>query len=113
MADAQAAMDLALADGRALLTIENRDLGSAVVERIAVDWPDVSVLPQKGQPNGLRRKRGHLRAASLVVDAKRLDVLAAATTLPAGLTRIRLAFEKGRVVVVGTASAAGRDADFK
>ena len=37
MADAEAAMALALADGRALLTIENRDLGTAVVEHVSVD----------------------------------------------------------------------------
>ena len=40
MADAEEeAMALALADGRALLTIENRDLGTALVEHVVVDWP--------------------------------------------------------------------------
>ena len=37
MADAEAATALALADDRPLLTIENRDLGPTVVERIAVN----------------------------------------------------------------------------
>jgi tetratricopeptide (TPR) repeat protein len=113
MADAQAAMALALADGRVLLTIENRDLGAAVVERVAVDWPGVSALPDSGQPNGLRKRRGQLRAASLLVDDAHLGMLAEATSLPSGLTRIRLAFEKGRLVASGSATAAGRDADFK
>jgi tetratricopeptide (TPR) repeat protein len=118
MADAEAATALALADGRPLLTIENRDLGPAVVERIAVDWPGVS-LPEgeRGEsvePNGLRRRRGRLLAASLLLDAARLRRLAEGTSLPAaGLTRIALGFEKGRVVVTGTVSAAGREADFK
>src|SRR4030095_13953329 len=63
MADADAAMALALADGRALLTIENRDLGTAIGENVTVDWPDVSVLPETGRPNGLRKRRGRLRTA--------------------------------------------------
>ena len=113
MADAHAAMALALADGRALLTIENRDLGTAIVEHVAVDWPDVSVLPESGRPNGLRKRRGRLRAANLLVDGRRLDLLADGTALPGGLTRVALTFEKGRLVVSGSVSAAGRDADFK
>jgi len=113
MADADAAMALALTDGRARLTIENRDLGPAVVEHVSVEWPGVSKLPEAGRPNGLRRRRGHLRAANLLVDGKRLDALLAGIALPEGLTRMRLAFEKGRIVVVGGVSAAGRDADFK
>ena len=48
MADAEAAMSLSLADGHVLLTIENRDLGPAVVEQISVDWPGVSTLPEEG-----------------------------------------------------------------
>ena len=113
MADADAAMALALTDGRARLTIENRDLGPAVVEHVSVEWPGVSKLPEAGRPNGLRRRRGYLRAANLLVDGKRLDALLAGIALPEGLTRMRLAFEKGRIVVVGGVSAAGRDADFK
>ena len=113
MADADAAMALALADGRALLTIENRDLGTAIVENVVVDWPGVSVLPETGRPNGLRKRRGRLRAANLLVDGGRLDLLAEGTALPGGLTRIALTFEKGRLVVSGSVSAAGRDADFK
>ncbi|HEY7374029.1 MAG TPA: hypothetical protein VIF57_17845, partial [Polyangia bacterium] len=118
MADAEAAIALALADGRVLLTIENRDLGPAVVERVAVDWPGVSRLPpgvdENGhQPNGLRRRRGRLLAANLLVDGPRLKLLTEATSLPEGLTRIALTFEKGRVVVTGGVTAAGRDADFK
>ena len=113
MADADAAMALALADGRALLTIENRDLGTTIVEHVVVDWPDVSVLPEKGRPNGLRKRRGRLRAANLLVDGTRLALLAEGTPLTGGLTRIALTFEKGRLVVSGSVSAAGRDADFK
>jgi tetratricopeptide (TPR) repeat protein len=113
MADAQAAMPLALADGRVLLTIENRDLGKAVVERVAVDWPGVSALPEAGRPNGLRARRGRLRAASLLVDSAHLGKLAETTALPEGLNRIDLAFEKGRLMVSGSVTAAGRDADFK
>src|SRR3954447_23234597 len=115
MADAEAAMALALADGRVQLTIENRDLGVAVVEHVSVDWPGVATLPadETGQPNGLRRRRGRLRAANLLVDGQRLQTLAQATALPEGLTRIRLAFEKGRLIVAGGVSAAGRTADFK
>jgi tetratricopeptide (TPR) repeat protein len=113
MADAEAAIALALADGRVQLTIENRDLGAAVVEHIAVDWPGVFTLPDAGRPNGLRRRRGRLRAANLLVDDRRLARLAEGTALPPGLTRVRVAFEKGRLVVIGSVSAAGRDADFK
>jgi tetratricopeptide (TPR) repeat protein len=115
MADAEAAMALALADGRVQLTIENRDLGVAVVEHLSVDWPGVAALPpaETGQPNGLRRRRGRLRAANLLLDGKRLQTLAQATALPEALTSIRLAFEKGRLIVAGGVSAAGRDADFK
>src|SRR5438552_5224203 len=116
MAEAEAAMAVALADGRALLTIENRDLRVAVVEHVAVDWPGVSELPEEanGHANGLRRRRGRLLAANVLIDAARLKLLAQGTSLPtAGLTRIGLAFEKGRVVVSGSLSAAGRDADFK
>jgi tetratricopeptide (TPR) repeat protein len=115
MADAEAAMALALADGRVQLTIENRDLGVAVVEHVSVDWPNVATLPRSetGQPNGLRRRRGRLRAANLLIDGKRLQMLAQATTLPEALTSIRLVFEKGRLIVAGGVSAAGRDADFK
>ena len=53
MADAEAAMALALADGRVQLTIENRDLGVAVVEHLSVDWPGVAALPsaETGQPS--------------------------------------------------------------
>ena len=108
MADA-----LALADGRVRLTIENRDLGTAVVEHIAVDWPGITTLPEPGHPNGFRRRRGQLQSANLLVDGKRLQALAVATLLPEHLTRIRLAFEKGRMIVAGGVSAAGRDADFK
>ena len=64
-------------------------------------------------PDGLRRRRGRLRAANLLVDSKRLALLAEGTSLPAGLTRIGLALEKGRIVVNGTVSGGGRDADFK
>src|SRR3954471_2674767 len=113
MADAEAAMALALADGRALLTIENRDLGTAVVEHMSVEWPGVSTLPEHGGPNGLRRRRGRLRAANLLIDGTRLALLAEATSLPADLTRVGLAFEKGRIVVNGAVSSGGRDADFK
>jgi len=113
VADAESAMGLALADGRARLTIENRDLGTAVVEHIAVEWPGVTTLPEPGHPNGLRRRRGQLLAANLLVDGKRLQALAVATPLPENLTRMRLAFEKGRMIVAGGVSAAGRDADFK
>lgn len=115
MADAEAAMALSLADGRVQLTIENRDLGVAVVEHMSVDWPGIAKLPEGegGQPNGLRRRRGHLRAANLLIDSKRLQALAHGTVLPEGLTAVRLAFEKGRIVVAGSVSAAGRDADFK
>src|SRR6185436_16823385 len=113
MADAEAAMALALADGRVLLTIENRDLGPAVIEHVSMDWPGVSTLPAEGRPNGLRRRRPRMRAANLLIDDKRLARLAEATPLPPGLTRIRMAFEKGRLIVSGAVSAAGRDADFK
>src|SRR5436190_21142412 len=100
---ADAAMALALADGRALLTIENRDLGRAIVEHVSVAWPGVSTLPE-GKPNGLRRRRGRLLAANLLVDAARLAQLAQGTALPTGLIRLRPAFEKGRIVVSGTVS---------
>src|SRR5499427_6686792 len=121
MAEAEAAMALALADGRVLLTIANRDLRVAVVEHVAVDWPGISELPQgengkeeTGHANGLRRRRGRLLAANFLIDGARLKLLAEGTSLPtAGLTRIGLSFEKGRVVVSGSVSAAGRDADFK
>jgi tetratricopeptide (TPR) repeat protein len=113
MADAEAATALALADGRALLTIENRDLGAAVVEHVSVDWPGVSTLPEPGRPNGLRRRRGRLLAANLLVDGARLAKLSGATPLPAGLSRLALALEKGRLVVAGIAAATGREADFK
>src|SRR5262249_5322834 len=58
-------------------------------------------------------RRGRLRAASLLIDVPRLRLLAEATTLPTGLSRIGLGFEKGRIVVSGSVAAAGRDAGFK
>jgi tetratricopeptide (TPR) repeat protein len=113
MADADQAMNLALAGGRVQLTIENRDLGAAVIEHISVDWPGVSTLPEAGHPNGLRRRRGRLRAANLLVDGKRLQSIAQGIALPETLTRMRLVFEKGRIVVAGAVAASGREADFK
>ena len=116
MADAEAAMALALADGRALLTIENRDLGTAVVEHV------VGGLAGRLHPARETDARtacaggaAALRAANLLVDGKRLALLAEGTSpCPPALTRIRLAFEKGRLDRQRAASrAAGRDADFK
>jgi len=107
MADADAATTLALSDGRVQLTIENRDLGAAVIEHLSVDWPGVATLPEDGRPNGLRRRRGRLRAANLLVDGKRLQSIAAGIALPETLTRMRLVFEKGRIVVAGAVAAAG------
>src|SRR4029453_16986478 len=77
MADAEAATALALADGRALLTIENRDLGAAGVANVPVGGPGLSPLPEPGPPNGLRRRRGRLLAANLLVDGARLAKLSA------------------------------------
>ena len=115
MADAEAAMDLPRGRPRAADDRKPRSghgRGGAHVGGVA----GVSTLPEGGQggrPNGLRRRRGHLRAANLLVDGTRLALLAEGTSLPTGLTRIGLAFGKGRIVVNGAVSGGGRDADFK
>jgi len=80
MADAMAAMALALVDGRAILTVAARDLGPVLVERLEVEWPGARSALAVSE---LRNRRGHLRAATLVIDRARLESQLAAATLPA------------------------------
>jgi hypothetical protein len=113
MADADAAMALALADGRALLTIENRDLGTALVEHVVVDWPGVSRCPITDARTGCASAGAGCASRTSSSTGRASTCWRKGTSLPGGLTRISLAFEKGRIVVSGGVSAAGRDADFK
>jgi tetratricopeptide (TPR) repeat protein len=117
MTDAEVAISLALADGRALLTVGPCDLGTAVVERVQVEWPEwpgLAALPADGLSHGLRRRRGRLRAASLLVEGARLDRRLAETPVAAdGISRLALTLDKGRVMVNGHVAAGGRDAEFK
>src|SRR3954464_2255862 len=104
---------LALVDGRALLTIERRDLAPEVAGRIEIEWPTITALPEAGAADGLRYRRGRLRSATLFVGGARLAERAANATLPAGaITRLDVSLEKGRISVVGRAQAGGRAAEF-
>jgi len=114
MTDADVAISLALADGRARLTVGRCDLGAAVVERVEVEWPEVSQLPADGSANGLRRRRGRLLAANMLIEGARLDERFANTPVAAdGISRVGVSLENGRIMVSGQVAAAGRDADFK
>ena len=107
-------MALALADGRALLTIENRDSGGRSSSTSRWRGPASRPCPSRDQPNGLRRRRGRLLAANLLVDAAPCWPLAQGTALPAGLTRLRPAVREGPAwSSAGTRDGGGREADFK
>src|SRR5450432_2381271 len=96
MADAAAAMALALVDGRAILTVAARDLGPVLVERLEVEWPG----PRRALAVAeLRNRRGHLRAATLVIDRTRLESQLRAAQLPLG--QLGVALEPGRLVLSG------------
>jgi tetratricopeptide (TPR) repeat protein len=96
MADAAAAMALALVDGRAILTVVARDLGPVLVERLEVEWPGTRRALAVAE---LRNRRGRLRAATLVIDRARLESQVAGAQLPAG--RLGVMLEPGRLVLSG------------
>jgi len=99
MADAMAAMALSLVDGRAILTVAARDLGPVLVERLEVEWPGARSALAVSE---LRNRRGHLRAATLVIDRARLESQLAAAKLPSG--QLGVALEPGRLVLSGRGS---------
>ena len=94
MADATAAMALALVDGRAILTVAACDLGPVLVERLEVEWPGTRRALAVAE---LRNRRGHLRAATLVVDRTRLESQLRAAKLPLG--QLGVALEPGRLLL--------------
>jgi tetratricopeptide (TPR) repeat protein len=94
MADAAAAMALALVDGRAILTVAACDLGPVLVERLEVEWPGTRRALAVAE---LRNRRGHLRAATLVVDRTRLESQLRAAKLPLG--QLAVGLEPGRLVL--------------
>ncbi len=96
MADAAAAMALALVDGRAILTVAARDLGPVLVERLEVEWPGTRRALAVDE---LRNRRGRLRAATLVIDRARLESQVAGAQLPAG--RLGVMLEPDRLVLSG------------
>jgi tetratricopeptide (TPR) repeat protein len=116
VSEAASAMTLALVDGHARLTVEGRDLGPAVLQRLEVDWPGVTDLPapREGGPvgNGIRKRRGLLRAATLFIAAEGLRGRLGGIALPPGLERLGIAFEMGRIAVSGRVAAEERAADF-
>jgi tetratricopeptide (TPR) repeat protein len=96
MADATAAMALALVEGRAILTVAACDLGPVLVERLEVEWPGTRRALAVAE---LRNRRGHLRAATLVIDRTRLEGQLRAAKLPLG--QLGVALEPGRLVLSG------------
>jgi len=99
MADATAAI-LALVDGRAILTVAARDLGPALVERLEIEWPG----PRRALAVAeLRNRRGHLRAATLVIDRARLESRLRAAKLSSShfWGQLAVALEPGRLVLSG------------
>src|SRR5450432_4553222 len=101
MADAAAAMALALVDGRAILTVAARDLGPVLVERLEVEWPGTRRALAVAE---LRNRRGRLRAATLVIDRARIESQVAAAQLQTGSLGVTL--EPGRLVVSGQSNGA-------
>jgi tetratricopeptide (TPR) repeat protein len=101
MADAPAAMALALVDGRAILTVAARDLGPVLVERLEVEWPGTRRALAVAE---LRNRRGRLRAATLVIDRARIESQVAAAQLQTGSLGVTL--EPGRLVVSGQSNGA-------
>ena len=62
--------------------------------------------------NGLRKRRGLLRAASLFVAGDRLRGRLEAASLPAGIERLGIALESGGIALFGHVVSAGQEADF-
>jgi hypothetical protein len=82
LADAAPAMALAFQDGRALLTIAPRDLGSVRVERLEIDFPASAQRPAVA--GDLQNRRGELVAAQLVIDRDQLERRVAEAQPPSG-----------------------------
>jgi tetratricopeptide (TPR) repeat protein len=82
LADAASAMALAFQDGRALLTIAPRDLGSLRVERLEIDFPAAADRPAVAAD--LQNRRGRLLAARLVIDRAQLERRLVETPPPPG-----------------------------
>jgi tetratricopeptide (TPR) repeat protein len=100
MADAAAAMALALVEGRAVLTVAARDLGPVLVERLEVEWPGTRRALAIAE---LRNRRGVLRAATLVIDRARLESQLRDAKLSSGEVSgpVAVALEPGRLVFSG------------
>jgi tetratricopeptide (TPR) repeat protein len=98
MADAAAAMALALVDGRAVLTVAARDLGPVMVERLEVEWPGARKALAIAQ---LRNRRGHLRVATLIIDRARIESRVAAAQAPSATMGVAL--EPGHLLLSGEA----------
>ena len=94
MADATAAMALALVEGRAILTVAACDLGPVLVERLEVEWPGTRKALAVAE---LRNRRGRLRAATLAIDRTRLESRLQAAKLPLG--QLGVALEPGHLVL--------------
>ncbi|HVZ86933.1 MAG TPA: hypothetical protein VHG72_08185, partial [Polyangia bacterium] len=108
MADAAAAMALALVDGRAVLTVAARDLGALLVERLEVEWPEARDARTPGE---LRNRRGRLRGATLIIDrAQVADRVAAARILGREGSALGAALEPGRIVLSAPAGGDGQPA---
>jgi tetratricopeptide (TPR) repeat protein len=105
-------MAVALVDGHARLTVEGRDLGPAVLQRLEIEWPEVTALPSVPGGNGIRKRRGLLRAASLFVAGDRLRGRLEEAALPTGIERLGIALESGGIALFGHAVSAGQAADF-
>ena len=105
-------MAVALVDGHARLTVEGRDLGPAVLQRLEIEWPEVTSLPSVPGGNGIRKRRGLLRAASLFVAGDRLRGRLEAATLPTGIERLGLALASGGIALSGHVVSGGQAADF-
>jgi tetratricopeptide (TPR) repeat protein len=106
MADATAAMALALVDGRAVLTVAARDLGPVLVERLEVEWPGTRRALAVAE---LRNRRGLLRAATLVIDRARMESQLHAAKLSSDRLSgtLSVALEPGRLVLSGRGSGNG------
>ena len=105
---------LSLVQGRALLTVGQRDLGPALLQEAQVEFPGLKSLPNGGGAAGVRRRRGRLRIASLLVDNASLERRVAETPdKQTGITKLGVALEKGRIVLSGHVATSERSADFK
>jgi tetratricopeptide (TPR) repeat protein len=104
LADAAPAMALAFQDGRALLTIAPRDLGSVRVERLEIDFPASTDRPSVA--GDLQNRRGQLREAQLVIDRAGLAQRADEAQRPLGrAAELEVSLGHGEIVLSDRAEA--------